>query len=338
MGNGIAVSASEAPATFAARGVCVPFADPRLRLIRVRAEPGTLPDRWDVSVGDPFGAEPRRVPWRQLTGVMQFPPRDMALYFALSARAEKGLDPWDVAGLAAEVDREHGANEAVRAAAVAFEHAAAESIAAAREAVARWMPPDTMLAEATHTALAHAVAPLGTPRCDPGADPAAIFPEDGPLGAAAARLERFRAQIRKFEGSMRGTVAQRALLVAFGATQFRDLLRNEYRNIGELVAEMGAGTLPPEAALEILQRSARRVAFALDGWAPCIDVWDAGLARDGSAALEAMDFIAKTMPSLPRAEAGGPEEMVCWDGIDRQRAGIVRVRVAWIDGTEGTRR
>jgi hypothetical protein len=157
------------------------------------------------------------------------------------------------------------------------------------------------------------------------------FPTDGELGAAAARLDRFLAEIRAHERTVPADEAQRALLVAFAASQFRALLRAEYAKLAELVGDMRQSLAAVDAVLEILARITRRVAFALDGWAPCLDIWDEAKSRDAGALQEAVDFVLQTMPGLPGAEAGGKEAQACWGGIDRQRASFVRTAVDWID-------
>jgi hypothetical protein len=315
--------AFEAPATFEARGVAAPFADRRLRQLRVRALSQTTPHDWEAVVGD--GPKPTRLPWQKLTGLFKFAPRDMALYFAISARGEKGLDPLVMRDLAAEVDRDHGADDAARlrhadlAAIVETERARVrDALGLAAEKAGC---PDVDLGP-----LATAFAKLGVPI--PGA---VGFPEDGELGAAAARLDRFVGEIRAYERQASAEAAQRALLVAFAASQFRALLRKDYAKLAGLVGDLRQCVIAGEAVIEILARATSRVAFALDGWAPCLDIWDEAKARDAEAAQDAVDFVLKTMPSLPREEAGGAEAAACWDGIDRQRLALDRPMVDWID-------
>lgn len=317
----------EAPASFEARGVSVPFADSRLAHVRARAETGAPAASWEALIGE--GLKPTRLPWQKLTGIIKFPPRDMALYFALSAQGGKGLDPWVVRELAAETDRDHGADESARA-----RHADL-----AREAQAeRGRALETLLGLAEGlgadggklAALAEGFAALGVP----GADPT-VFPEGGRLGRAAGRLEAFRAEIRRYEREATGTDAQRTLLVAFAATQFRDVLRKAYAAPAEVARDLRQSLAAPDAAAEILARARRRLAFALDGWERCLDVWDEGRRLGERAPQDAVDFIVKIMPTLPRAETGGAEAQACWDGIDRQREAFVRAKVDWID-SKGT--
>jgi hypothetical protein len=311
----------EARGSFEARGVRVPFAHARLAAVRVRAEAAAPTHGWEALIGE--GAKPTRLPWQKLTGILKFPPRDMALYFALSARGEKGLDPLVVRDLAAEVDRDHGADEATRARHAALAEIAEAERARARAALAAAAP----LAEpGALDALAAGFAKLGVP--SPGV---AGFPEAGELGAAAARLDRFLAEIRAYERQASTDEAQRALLVAFAASQFRALLRRDYAKLAEFVADMRQSEAALDAVLEILARTMRRVAFALDGWAPCLDIWDEAKGREPAAAHDAVDFVLQTMPSLPREEAGGAEAQACWDGIDRRRTSFVRTMVDWID-------
>jgi hypothetical protein len=306
----------------------VPFADPRLAQVRARAETGAPTAEWEALIGG--GVKPTRLPWQQLTGILKFPPRDMALYFALSARGDKGLDPWVVRELAAETDRDHGADKPARA-----RHAELARGAQAE----RDRALDTLLGLAEGlgadggklAALAEGFAALGVP----GADPA-VFPDGGRLGRAAGRLEAFRADIRRHERETAGTDAQRTLLVAFAATQFRDVLRKAYAGPDELARDLRRTLAGCEAALETLARARRQVAFALDGWEPCLDVWDEARRRGSGAPQDAVDFIVKIMPTLPRGEAGGAEAQACWDGIDRQRDAFVRAKVDWIDRKDAT--
>jgi hypothetical protein len=318
-------SGIERPATFEARGLRVPFAHPRLGQVRVRAEADALAKDWEALVGE--GAKPTRLPWQKLTGILKFPPRDMALYFALSARGEKGLDPLVVRDLAAEVDRGHGADEAARgrcdALAKAFEAERDNARAALRAAADR-----AGLGEVDLDPLAAGFAKLGVPGGEG-------FPQDGELGAAAARLDGFLAELRKHERTAAEDGAQNALLVAFAASQFRRLLREEYAKLAGLSGDMRQCAAAGEAALDILARATRRVACALDSWAPCLDVWDQAKTRDETALADAVDFIVQNMPSLPRAETEGAEAQACWDGIDRQRAAFVRTPVDWIDARGG---
>jgi len=313
--------ATEAPGSFEARGVRVPFAHARLAAVRVRAESDVPTKDWEALIGE--GAKPTRLPWQKLTGILKFPPRDMALYFALSAQGAKGLDPLVVRDLAAEVDRDHGADEAARARHAALAEIAGVERENARAALAVAAP---QAKPGVLDALAAGFARLGVPI--PGATE---FPQTGELGAAAARLDRFVADIRAYERQASAEAAQRGLLVAFAASQFRALLRRDYAKLAELVADMRQSEAAIDAVREILARATRRVAFALDGWAPCLDVWDEAKGRAPEAALDAVDFVLQTMPSLPREEAGGAEAQACWDGIDRQRASFVRTKVDWID-------
>lgn len=312
-----------APASFEARGVRVPFADARLAQVRVRAETGAPTASWEALLGE--GAKPTRLPWQQLTGILKFPPRDMALYFALSAQGDKGLDPWIVRELAAEVDREHGADEPARA---SHAELAREAMSERNRALELLLG----LAEGLGAdggklaALAEGFGALGVP----GADPA-TFPDGGRLGRMAGRLEAFRADIRRHEREATGTEAQRTLLVAFAATQFRDVLRKAYAAPAELARDLRQSLAACDAAVEILARARRQVAFALDGWEPCLDVWDEVPRHGAGAPQDAVDFIVKIMPTLPRGEAGGAEAQACWDGIDRQRDAFVRAKVEWID-------
>ena len=312
---------TSAPASFEARGVRVPFGHARLGEVRVRAEAGAPAKDWEALVGE--GAAPTRLPWQKLTGILRFPPRDMALYFAVSARGEKGLDPLVVRDLAAETDRDHGADAAARG-----RHAALAAIAEAERTRAR-----AALAEAAPQAdpsalesLVGGIAKLGVPA--PGV---AGFPEAGELGAAAARLERFFTEIRAYERNAEEEAAQRALLVAFAVSQFRALLRAEYAKLAAMVGDMRQSLAAIDAALETLSRITRRVAFALDGWAPCLDIWDEAKNHGAEAPRDAVDFVLQAMPILPGAEAGGAEAQACWARIDKQRASFVRPPVDWID-------
>jgi hypothetical protein len=310
---------SEAPASFEARGVRVPFAHARLGQVRARAEAGAPAKDWEALVGE--GAKPTRLPWQKLTGILKFPPRDMALYFAISARGEKGLDPLVMRDLAAEVDRDHGADEVARARHTELAKIAEAERARARDALATPQADPVAL-----ESLVGGIAKLGVPIAG-----VAGFPEIGELGAAAARLERFLGDIRAYERTAEEEAAQRALLVAFAASQFRAFLRGEYAKLAELAGDMRQCLAAVDAVLEILGRVTRRVAFALDGWAPCLDVWDEAKRHGADAPRDAVDFVLQFMPSLPGEEAGGAEAQACWAGIDRQRASFVRAPVDWID-------
>jgi hypothetical protein len=372
----------DAPETFEARGVCVPFAHRQLRHIRARAEPGTPPKQWEALFDDPSGEAGRRMimPWTQLTGWIQFPPRDMALYFALSAQVEHGLDPLIVKTLVAEADRDLGADEiakarhivieqetklerfkayvallalAAREAGTVMEDAALKDADKAKIMAAIQGGPDgTKLTSAVfvHFAkrggcdeteiaqrlekFAELIGPLGVPDEDP-----TIFPGEGGLGRAATRLDEFRDQVRAHERRVRDQAAQNALLVAFAATQFRDLLRNEYAKLAAVTRDLGRSLASYEATLETLKSVRRRVAFALDGWEDCVKTWDEGVrlrddGQSGTAPLDAIEYIVKIMPTMPRGEAEGVEEATCWNGIDLARSKMVRDLVNWIDGKE----
>lgn len=314
---------SETPASFEARGVRVPFAHARLGQVRVRAESGAPAKDWEALIGE--GAKPTRLPWQKLTGILKFPPRDMALYFAISARGEKGLDPLVVRELAAEVDRDHGTDEVARSRHAELAKIAESERARALEAL-RLAAEKAKLGDVDFDALAAGSAKLGVPI--PGV---AGFPETGELGSAAARLDRLLGEIRAYERTAEEEAAQRALLVAFAASQFRALLRAEYGKLAGLVDDMRQCVAAGDAALDILARTTRRVAFALDGWAPCLDIWDAAKSHGAEAPRDAVDFVLQFMPSLPGEEAGGAEAQACWAGIDRQRASFVRAPVDWID-------
>jgi hypothetical protein len=309
--------AIELPASFEARGVRIPFLHARLGQVRVRAEAGAATKEWEALVGD--DPKPTRLPWQKLTGIMQFPPRDMALYFAVSARGEKGLDPLVVRDLTAEVDREHGVDAAARGRCDALAKNFAAECRQARAALQR-----AGFADADLDALPAGFAKLGVPT---GPE----FPADGELGAAAARLDAFFAEIRAYERGVAEEDAQRALLVAFAVSQFRGVLRAEYAKIAGLAADPSQCVAAGAASLDVLANATRRVAFALDGWAPCLDIWARAKTRGPGAPRDAMDFVLQTMPVLPGAEAGGAEAQACWAGIARQRASFVRVPVDWID-------
>lgn len=360
----------DAPETFEARGVCVPFAHRQLRHIRARAEPGKPPKEWEALFADPSGESGRHMvlPWTQLTGRMQFPPRDMGLYFALSAQAERGLDPLSVKRLSAEADREQGADDIARGRYIVVEQeeklerskAYAALLAAASREAGDVLDDATVKAagktknpapaafgyfaklagcaaseiEKRLEKFAALIGPLGMPGDDPQ-----VFPAEGELGRKAARLDKFRDQVRAHERSARDQAAQNALLVAFAATQFRDLLRNEYSKLAAVTQDLARALATPDTTLETLSLIRRRAAFALDGWEECMDVWDEGVrlrdtGKSGTASLDAIEYIVKIMPTLPREEAEGVEESTCWNGIDLARSKMVREPVDWIDGKE----
>ena len=372
----------DTPETFEARGVCVPFAHRQLRHIRARAEPGAPPKQWEALFADPSGESGRRMimPWTQLPGWMQFPPRDMGLYFALSAQVEHGLDPLIVKRLSAEADRDQGADDIAKGRYIVVEQeaklerfkayiallvvASREAGEALNDATLKAADKAKIMAEiqggtggSKTTAIvfgyfaklagcaeteiaqrlekfAELIGPLGVPSDDPSK-----FPAEGALGRAASRLDEFRDQVRAHERRVRDQAAQNALLVAFAATQFRDLLRNEYSKLGAVTKDLARALATQDAAAETLALIRRRVAFALDGWDECMDVWDEGVrlrddGKSGTAPLDAIEYIVKIMPTLPRDEAEGVEEATCWNGIDLARSKMVRNLVNWIDGKE----
>ncbi len=372
----------DTPDTFEARGVCVPFAHRQLRHIRARAEPGKQPKEWEALFADPSGESGRRMimPWTQLPGWMQFPPRDMGLYFALSARAEHGLDPLTVKRLSAEADRDQGADDIAKARYIVVEQEEklerfkayiALLVAASREAgealddaalkaadkakIMAEIQGDKNAAKVTPVVFgyfaklagcaeneiaqrlekfAELIGPLGVPGDDP-----LTFPSEGALGRAATRLDEFRDQVRAHERRVRDQAAQNALLVAFAATQFRDLLRNEYSKLAAVTKDLARALSAPDAAVETLALVRRRASFALDGWEECMEVWNEGVrlrddGKSGTAPLDAIEYIVKIMPTLPRDEAEGIEETTCWNGIDLARSKMVRNLVNWIDGKE----
>ncbi len=372
----------DTPETFEARGVCVPFAHRQLRHIRARAEPGKPPKEWEALFADPSGESGRRMimPWTQLPGWMQFPPRDMGLYFALSAQVEHGLDPLTVKRLSAEADRDQGADDIAKARYIVVEQEeklerfkAYIALLAAGAREAGLALDDAALKDADKAKIMAAIqggsggnaltaslfayfakrafcneteiaqrlekfADLAGPLGVPGDDPSK-FPTEGALGRAATRLDEFRDQVRAHERRVRDQAAQNALLVAFAATQFRDLLRNEYSKLAAVVKDLGRALAAPEATIETLGLVRRRVSFALDGWEECMNVWTESIrlrddGKSGTAPLDAIEYIVKIMPTLPRDEAEGVEEATCWNGIDLARSKMVRNLVNWIDGKE----
>jgi tetratricopeptide (TPR) repeat protein len=109
------------PATFEARGLLVPFENPKLRPVRVRAGPDQRLKEWEAVFENHAGEKGRQnlvMQWIHLPNWTQMAPRDRALFDQISRSFEKkGVDPLALRALAVKIELEHADDEAKRAAA-----------------------------------------------------------------------------------------------------------------------------------------------------------------------------------------------------------------------------
>jgi hypothetical protein len=176
------------------------------------------------------------------------------------------------------------------------------------------------------------LSPIGAINLD--ADPGAR--QEGHLALAFARLEKFRDAMREHEKRVSDEAANRALLVQFSASQFRDYVSDRLSDIEQQLSHFVAVVRDHEKIREAIAGWARDISFALDGWGELIDVWDRAhetFAESGDPHVLdlAVQHILLYLPTMPREAMESESERV-WNGLTFQRSKMVRQLTNWIDG------
>lgn len=106
------------PDTFQARGVLVPFENPRLKPLRLRIHPGQRPKEWEAIFENYAGSEDRQnliMQWVHVPNWTQMAIRDRALFdFITETFADAPLDPLVMRTLALTADRDHAGDPTTR--------------------------------------------------------------------------------------------------------------------------------------------------------------------------------------------------------------------------------
>jgi hypothetical protein len=104
--------------TFQSRGVMVPFENPKLRPVRLRASAGQRPKEWEAVFENYAGAGDRQnliMQWIHVPSWVQMNARDRALFDAIGgAFADAAPDPLAMRALALQADRDHAENPETR--------------------------------------------------------------------------------------------------------------------------------------------------------------------------------------------------------------------------------
>ena len=295
------------PATFAERGVAVPFTSPGLAGARVRGGG----QRLELVFANPSGARGTYVvPWAGVPDICHPTLHDLRLLTALDARSgvREVTGPARVQAAARRVALEGAAGRPARAAAEAAVAADQARVAATAQylmsalAAAGTARPHVQEAEA----LARAVAELGI---GPGA-------ADAPVPDAIAALGRLQDSLLAWAGNHPEDAAPARLVAALAANAAA----------GASAALAAARDSSPAALLLAWRAGPERVAalaaralWILDGWRLPGLLWAAAAPGSSMALTEA----AQVAPLLPRkAEA--------WTGLptDPAAAGLLRRVVA----------
>lgn len=106
------------PDTFQSRGVAIPFGNPRLKPVRMRAAPGQRPKEWEAIFENYAGSSDRQnliMQWIHVPNWTQMNPRDRALFDGVTAAfADAPPDPLAVRALALQADRDHAEDPETR--------------------------------------------------------------------------------------------------------------------------------------------------------------------------------------------------------------------------------
>jgi len=290
------------PATFAERGVAVPFTAPGLAGTRVRSGKDGL----ELVFANPSGARGTYVvPWAGVPDICHPTLHDLRLLAALQAGGGREVvTPAQVQAAARRVALQGAAGRAARAAAEAAEAADGTRLATTAAhlqtglADAGLPPPDALEA----TLLARAVAELGI-------GPAA---EDAPVPRALAALDGLRTGLLTWAASHPddAAAAQLAAGLAMGAASAARtaMAAARHRNPALLLQAWRSG--PGRVAA-----LAARPAWLLDGWRLPGLLWAA--ASPGSS--HALTDVIQLAPLPPR-------EAQAWTGLqaDPSAAGLLR--------------
>lgn len=295
------------PATFAERGVAVPFTSPTLAGARVRASGPRL----ELVFANPSGARGTYVvPWAGVPDICRPTLHDLRLLAALDTRGggREVTGPARVQAAARRVALEGAAGRPARAAAEAALTADRARVAA----TARYLMSALALAGAAHPhaqeaeALARVAAELGI---GPGA-------KDAPVPEAIAALKRLQDGLLAWAVTHPEDAAPARLAAALAANAAA----------GAAVA-LAAARHPSPAALLLAWRAgpervaalAARPSWLLDGWLLPGLLWAAAAPGSSTALTEAAQFA----PLLPR-------EAEAWTGLptDPAAAGLLRRVVA----------
>lgn len=111
------------PETFQARGVLVPFENPRLKPLRLRLQPGYRTKEWEAIFENYAGTDDRKnliMQWVHVPNWARMAIRDRALFDAITQMfADEPLSPIVMWTLASAADRDHAEDPAAREAAKA---------------------------------------------------------------------------------------------------------------------------------------------------------------------------------------------------------------------------
>lgn len=295
------------PATFAERGVAVPFTSPALTGMRVRSGGSHL----ELVLANPSGARGIYVvPWAAVPDMFQPTLHDLRLLATLDSRIEERevIGPVRVQAAARHVALEGAAGRPARAAVEAAIAADRARVAATAQYLVSALAfvgagcPDAPEAEA----LARVVADLGI---GPGA-------ADAPVPNAIAALGRLRDTLLSWAARHPEDTAPAQLVAAIAA--------NAAACAGVALAAArhsspAALMLSWRAEPERVAALAGRPAWILDGWQLPVLLWAAAAPGSSAALTEA----AQVAPLLPR-------EAEAWTGLstDPAAAGLLRRVVA----------
>ncbi len=106
------------PETFQSRGVTVPFGNPRLKPVRLRAAPGQRAKEWEAVFENYAGSADRQnliMQWIHVPNWTQMDARDRALFEGITAAfADAPADPLAVRAIALQADRDHAESPETR--------------------------------------------------------------------------------------------------------------------------------------------------------------------------------------------------------------------------------
>ncbi len=175
------------------------------------------------------------------------------------------------------------------------------------------------------------IAPIGV--SEPGSMPDA----GGHLARAAERMRRFRHQLGDHEKQATEEIANSCLLVIFAVKQYLDLIDNQCDNLAARLGDLPRMILRIDDSARVIYEIRRTLSFAIDGWVPLIDRWDAAAAvSDPDARRDALDatvlYTLQFLPLMPSAVLNpNTDTDRVWRKYQYMRAKPLPQMVNWLD-------
>lgn len=276
------------PATFAERGLYVPFTSPVLLRARLRTNAQGVRE---LVIRNPAGGEGWYVGhWHNLIDGARLSVHDRLLYRRIEAA--DAVQPLALRRVVREVALEGYAGRAARDAAEAAAAGEARALAATQATLLAKVGGCGEAGRARVAALAEVLAPIGL---ETGGD-APLSRDFADLAALVRALDEVPAWPRGLDPALPACVR--------GAAAATLRLANELRSAALGGIDVADGVLAA-AAEPPLRRAAliTRLAWVLDGWPALLAIWSDGTAGAAHQAGRILGEIAASLPPLP-LEAG----------------------------------